>query len=1235
MHASSEGKHLDGQFIGRFVLCVLEAVRMRDESSAGRLMRVLGDCKLFHIEAAIASISRNDLWIKSKSIDETSRGDGIDVSKQDAKINIDGRVLSLSDHKQIARLQFALNAVANAYNNQADADMDRNLVFMVAMTAITQSMRYCSKSRTNCFKWGPQAEKLHVLIYWMMSYESISGENRPSTCDYVRQLLLEWIQPTATKQNQLSACLTLFEMLRRHRSMLQSQSSRNEYWCVFGDRFSAYKDALRGIVEQGTTYTESHKLKLSKLALIALESIGFLCGEVALQHFNCFEAKRTKCFAKGEVMYKAVGCMGFFLLTLQKWHQYSIHRQFLHCAVKHLQSYVEICDIVLANGAGEDCGDGSIQGALNVLYWHWDLAVSLFCTRADSFCRGQKHQPYNVLSRILKKWTFDTFIVEKTDSQQNPEFVYAQMRYVCMLFDVIGGTGCTKAFQMISDEMKLQILYFYVRGLAIAVTNTNTATVRLCVHVLRAVLLPSEVLNRAISRDDEQGLLSQLLSIMSDSPTACGGLNIGLEFLTDLGVFIADFIISRGLFLSNLLRRLNDTHSSNVMSIVSLAQTLLHQLNITNIQTPLYRHWRKQLTSVVVRLIIHENHFICRMAISCLPFLDKRSCINGLATIFRNEANTHVTFFSLDYLLTTSTRDFREPKVPWLIDICQYGVKHERLPLCEAAVSPHDWKYFAFKQGESTQKNLVAEDYQVKVQDRLISLCISSTGYMQSANSSKKVLHVLLRKFFGSPRDVILLRILREIVASGWLASEEFELLTKSICSHVMNTPRLTEELLDDNLPSAAHAIGDLLFSRLAPLLVLRMFPRIFVADMCSEVVPCERKDLRHCNKLLHRHLHLNENGQEAVTTSELLFHLLAQSMVNPLEFKEVKMLATECLSSFPPPLVLPFVQAYLVAFLREIVGPESQDSSFIVQEDSIPSSCGLVTAKLMVYCLNRMFAEDTDVSKDFDSSARSIAILVQILAVPVEDEFLDLQRGCVDCMALIIFKFAADACKVGKLEASQANDFTLMLLLISWIFGPQNGEHVNIRSGGEVIGLKVHALLENIWNDARLDRLPHHARICYCNVLVRAICRAERRILARWKSQGLLLRIALAIQSCSDESIAAGGFQACDMLSMQHTSDLNFVEICCEAITARLELTRSESVAVNGLGVVGVLLEKLPGLLTALTPEKAQLIIRCLIQLRNRCLSPAVSEQAQSLLQAMTMQTATKTDYQDSIVKV
>ncbi|RLN57091.1 hypothetical protein BBJ29_007982, partial [Phytophthora kernoviae] len=82
------------------------AMQTRDGSSAGRLLRVLRNCELFHMEAAIASLDGLRCYnngIRSESLQKPG-ADDVDVVQRTSQ----GRVLSLSDHKHIASLQAAL-----------------------------------------------------------------------------------------------------------------------------------------------------------------------------------------------------------------------------------------------------------------------------------------------------------------------------------------------------------------------------------------------------------------------------------------------------------------------------------------------------------------------------------------------------------------------------------------------------------------------------------------------------------------------------------------------------------------------------------------------------------------------------------------------------------------------------------------------------------------------------------------------------------------------------------------------------------------------------------------------------------------------------------------------------------------------------------------------------------------------------------------------------------------------
>ncbi|EEY66196.1 uncharacterized protein PITG_03749 [Phytophthora infestans T30-4] len=214
------------------------AVRNRDGDSAGRLVRVLGDCDLVHMEAAIACLGSLKGGVRIESLMKPGDDDDVDVLERSTEV-----FLSLSDHKQIARLQAALATIVNAYDvhvHSQENNSSRKLVRMVAGAAVTQSMRDCTASRTNFCIWGSQAERAHVLLEWMVSHEHGSDDRALSSHDYVRQLLLEWIQPSVEKQKQLAGCLTLFELLQRRR-----------------------------IIRVG----DSHRVKPSKLALIALETL--------------------------------------------------------------------------------------------------------------------------------------------------------------------------------------------------------------------------------------------------------------------------------------------------------------------------------------------------------------------------------------------------------------------------------------------------------------------------------------------------------------------------------------------------------------------------------------------------------------------------------------------------------------------------------------------------------------------------------------------------------------------------------------------------------------------------------------------------------------------------------------------------------------------------------------------------------------------------------------------------
>ncbi|KAG6609266.1 uncharacterized protein IUM83_00888 [Phytophthora cinnamomi] len=362
--------------------------------------------------------------------------------------------------------------------------------------------------------------------------------------------------------------------------------------------------------------------------------------------------------------------------------------------------------------------------------------------------------------------------------------------------------------------------------------------------------------------------------------------------------------------------------SQSTQNVISFTRMFLHQLDHEITQEPIYRLWRQQLSPSVVPLLGHGSCRVRRLALSCLPSLDDAFCIAGLCAGGVRQTDNYSITSALGYLFNTSTQYSREVMTTWFVDACRFGSPVVRLTSEKGPLSPHDLHNYTAGLRGNSKKVTPDDEGRKEKNERLLSLCFGPNGWnksVRSTNARSHILGVVIRKLFGSPRDTVLLRILREFVGSGWFNSVVFETSGKQLTTHMMNLERLSEDSLNDNSAAAAKTIEGLLFSRLAPLLVLRMLPRGIFGATSAQPLQCGCEDLSHLNEYISRQQHLDDSESEHTDPiDKILFHVLACSVVDPLEFKEVKMLATEALTKFPPPTVLPFVFAYLLAFLRE-----------------------------------------------------------------------------------------------------------------------------------------------------------------------------------------------------------------------------------------------------------------------------------------------------------------------------
>lgn len=275
----------------------------------------------------------------------------------------------------------------------------------------------------------------------------------------------------------------------------------------------------------------------------------------------------------------------------------------------------------------------------------------------------------------------------------------------------------------------------------------------------------------------------------------------------------------------------------------------------------------------------------------------------------------------------------------------------------------------------------------------------------------------------------------------------------------------------------------------------------------------CETEDFQHLEDFATSAPAVDSSRSDA----RELFHALALQVLDPLEFKEVKMLAVEILAKMPPVSVLPFVFSQLLAFLREeapmIALTHAIESLYGPILDGLarhPARCGIVTAKLMVYYLNRVINEDPHMFRDITQVPFILALLLQMLSIPGSDGFssastpvgsretnllMDLQLGCMDCVALLVLRDLEDdtAHPNGALSTTSG----LLDVVLDWALSDNLvAGTVDKDCEPSPLAFSVEMMVLSLVSSAELGNrssslaLPLQVRICGCNVLLRCVAK-------------------------------------------------------------------------------------------------------------------------------------------------
>lgn len=262
----------------------------------------------------------------------------------------------------------------------------------------------------------------------------------------------------------------------------------------------------------------------------------------------------------------------------------------------------------------------------------------------------------------------------------------------------------------------------------------------------------------------------------------------------------------------------------------------------------------------------------------------------------------------------------------------------------------------------------------------------------------------------------------------------------------------------------------------------------------------------------------MDEDDRAFASMMKDLFHVSALQVLNPLEFKEVKMLAVEILAKLPIECVLPFALSHLLAFAQDELSRSGATAGKLTMADgddtmssitknisrrrralaaaAIPQrSCGLVAAKLLVYYLNRVLVEGTLLSGDDDTWTAStvLGVLFLLLRIPCDGDgsdaalLADLQLGCIDWIAQLLLPSTL-AINTGADSTDITDDDweQFVELLIDWMVkGDAMPSQESIMNGRVGLIAQVRKRMCRFVPLAG-DYMPLQFRICCCNVLLR-----------------------------------------------------------------------------------------------------------------------------------------------------
>ncbi|KAI8812750.1 hypothetical protein BJ742DRAFT_791678 [Cladochytrium replicatum] len=244
---------------------------------------------------------------------------------------------------------------------------------------------------------------------------------------------------------------------------------------------------------------------------------------------------------------------------------------------------------------------------------------------------------------------------------------------------------------------------------------------------------------------------------------------------------------------------------------------------------------------------------------------------------------------------------------------------------------------------------------------------------------------IILDKAYSAPFDVTSIRYL-SAVAPSWTKPQTVRFVIEGLIEKLERQPRLSLEMLEDQSDESTLAVQRLLFFRIQPLLVLRMFST--ESFRCSELdVPSNVRDFWDCK----------DNGDlEGSNLGEgigsRLVHELVRRIEHPYEFEQVRKISAEVIGKLP--LCKMDSNESLVALL-------SNKLTRLRAPPNIP-----VLRSYVYGCCNVVLAHGLDSGVMLEAVGPQLLRIILLCTEyqSANDEGQDnLNRGCLECFSLML----------------------------------------------------------------------------------------------------------------------------------------------------------------------------------------------------------------------------------------